>query len=123
MPTTSVVEQFDILEQVTSYVIYCIIIPSINPLFLKRCEETLYAGIIIRATRSTHAARDPVLLQHLFIALAGVLCASVAVEDQAFFDAIVGYGVSQCASRKFRVDLFADRIPNDFPVEQVNDDR
>ena len=29
MPTTSVVEQFDILEQVTSYVIYCIIIPSV----------------------------------------------------------------------------------------------
>ena len=76
MPTTSVVEQFDILEQVTSYVIYCIIIPSVNPLFLERCEETLYAGIIIRATWSTHAARDPVLRQHLFIALAGVLCAS-----------------------------------------------
>ena len=76
MPTTSVVEQFDILEQVTSYVIYCIIIPSVNPLFLKCGEETLYAGIIIRATWSTHAARDPVLRQHLFIALAGVLCAS-----------------------------------------------
>ena len=73
---TSVVEQFDILEQVTSYVIYCIIIPSVNPLFLKCGEETLYAGIIIRATWSTHAARDPVLRQHLFIALAGVLCAS-----------------------------------------------
>ena len=98
MPTTSVVEQFDILEQITSYVIYCIIIPSANPLFLKRCEETLYAGIIIRAPWSTHAARDPVLFQHLFIALTGVLCASVAVEYQTFFDAIVCYGISQCAS-------------------------
>ena len=76
MPTTSVIEQFDILEQVTSYVIYCIIIPSVNPLFLKCGEETLDAGIIIRASWSTHAARDSVLLQHLFIALTGVLCAS-----------------------------------------------
>ncbi len=81
MATQAIIEDFDVLENISTRFSPCSVIPTMNPLPFEQGKETFRHGIIITIPRPTHATRDPLVPQMLLEVIAGILTPSIRVMN------------------------------------------
>ncbi len=82
MPPFTIIENFDVLENISSRFRPCSIMASMDPFPFKQGEETFHDGIIVTIPRSTHAARDAVIPKKFLEIVAGILAATIGVMNE-----------------------------------------
>ena len=123
MNPLSIVDEFDIVEQVGVDFAKVTILSSIDPFLLQLSEEAFDTGIVVGTSAARHAAAHLVGRQGILIARTGVLTSAVAVEDRSFRLRIPSDGFSQGAFHKLGIDSLTRRITNHFAVVEIHDNR
>ena len=72
MQASAVIEELDVVEDLSPGLIPCVIVLIMNNLIFERAKETLHHRIVITVALAAHAAQHPVLLEHLKVAYAGI---------------------------------------------------
>src|SRR6266571_687643 len=121
MPTTLVIEHFDVVEQLHLGV--PVTFETLSELALQRREEAFRHRVVVAVAAAAHAARDAVLLEHGPIVLAGVSASLVGVVQQAGVWTAPLQRHLERLDRQVPVVDGADRPAHDEPREQVQDRR
>ena len=83
MPPLAIVENFNVLKNISSGFSSCPIVLTMDSLSFKQGKKTFHHGIIVAIPNSTHAAHDPLVLEDLLKFGAGILTSSIGVMNQA----------------------------------------
>src|SRR4051812_49054714 len=83
MAPRSIVETFDVGEDVTSGVLPCCIVLVMDELGLERVEETLHRGIVVAIGLAAHGRLEAGGLQRIAILRRSILNAAIGMVDQA----------------------------------------
>lgn len=83
MPTTTIVETFNIGEDVAQGLSASAIVTMMNQFCLERAEEAFFVVIIETVFGVAHAGPDPATVQQGLIGISCILTATVGVVDEA----------------------------------------
>ena len=82
MPTPAVIENLDVLKNISLGLVVDGIMPVKNPLLLHRAEKTLHWGVVITIALAAHTTNHFGLCQYRLIVGARILAAPVGVMKQ-----------------------------------------
>src|ERR1017187_5998565 len=95
---------------------------AVQPLHLQRAEQRLRAGVVPAVSLAAHRWRNAMPLQYLTEVVAGVLAATIAVEDQPCLLAWIAFEPRHLQSIDHQVALhiWPHRPAHHFPAEQID---
>ena len=83
MAPLTIIEDFNVLKNISRGLRSGLVVPPMNPLPFQRGEETFGHRVIVAISCPAHAACDPLTPQQVLKILAGVLTTTIAVMNEA----------------------------------------
>lgn len=105
MSALSIVEHFDVIEDIGTGQFACFVDAFLNPLFLQTAKERFDDGVVPAVTAPAHAGFEVMLSAESEPVVAAVLRPLVGVDDDALFRLASPHG-------------HQDRIEHEFPRQR-----
>ena len=115
MQSCGVVEPVDVIGNSANGLLMRVVNGVINLFDLEALEKALHRCVVVAIGFSAHALQESVISEAVSECFAGVLGASVAVDDQPFLRLSEGDRLVERGQREFGIDVLAGGPADDFP--------